>query len=408
MHNRIAAATIVAKRHLALARVTASSFRQQHPDIPFFVLLADEICGYFEPGEEDFELLSIDDLGRDELLPWCFRYAQLPLSYALTPALLEHLLDSGFQQVIFIKQESLVLQRLTPMLEALPHCSLALTPHLLSPLEGEGCERRELDILQAGTFNGGIIGVRDTATARAALRWWRERVEYHCLHDVAGGMHYEQRWLDLLPALFDDVQMIFDPGCNVGHWHLPERVIHIDAERVYVDNLACRLFRFSGFETEQPQKATRYFERLTVATMGAAGQIFYRYHDLLLAAGQHECAQWPYAWEHFDNGVAIPPIARELYRQQGSAAKAYGNPFESTAKNSFLTWLCAPVHNDAPGLSHLWYALYQQRADVMAAYPEPFDRDLPGVLGWINNTGWMEFAIDPAFRPQVTMRVRAK
>jgi hypothetical protein len=399
MHAIVVAATIVAKRHLALARVTAHSFREHHPDIPFFVLLADEFEGYFEQAEEEFTLLSIDDLGREELLPWCFRYTQLPLSYALTPALIEHLFDRGVEQVIFIKQESLVLERLTPILEALPHCSLALTPHLLSPLQGEGCERRELDILQAGTFNGGIIGARDTPTSRAALAWWRERVEYLCLHDVAGGMHYEQRWLDLLPALFEEVQIIRDPGCNVGHWHLPERVIRIEDTRVYVDDVICRLFRFSGFEADQPQQATRYFQRLTVAEMGDAGQIFNRYHDLLLDAGQRECAQWPYAWDRFDNGVTIPAIARELFRQLGPAAKAFGNPFASNAEHSFFAWLDAPVHHDAPSLNRLWYALYQQRADVIAAYPEPFGQDLPGLLGWINNTGWQEFAIDPALCP---------
>lgn len=394
-----AAATIVAKRHLALARVIARSFRSHHPDIPFFVLLADEVSGCFDPSSEPFEFLSIDDLGRDGVLPLCFRYAQAPLSYALTPQLLEHLLDRGFEQVIFIKQESLVLDRLTSVLDALPGCSIALTPHLLSPLRGEQCERRELDILQAGTFNGGVIGVRATSITRSALSWWRSRLAFHCVHDVARGMHFEQRWLDLLHTLFGDVQVIRDPGCNVGHWHLPERAIRIENGTVYADGAPCQLFRFSGFETDTPAKATRYFDRLTVSEMGDAGLVFTRYRDLLLRAGHAECGRWPFAWDCFDNGITIPAIARDLYRELGPDASAFGNPFSSHEERSFLSWLTAPVQSCAPGVSRLWHALYQRRTDVRAAYPDALGRDREGLIGWINNTGWRECGIDARLRP---------
>jgi hypothetical protein len=37
-----AAGTVSARRHLGLARALARSFRRQHPDVPFVVLLADD------------------------------------------------------------------------------------------------------------------------------------------------------------------------------------------------------------------------------------------------------------------------------------------------------------------------------------------------------------------------------
>ena len=42
-------ATIASKRFIANARVTAESFRRHHPDIPFVLLLTDEIDGYIDP-----------------------------------------------------------------------------------------------------------------------------------------------------------------------------------------------------------------------------------------------------------------------------------------------------------------------------------------------------------------------
>lgn len=66
-------------------------------------------------------------------------------------------------------------------------------------------------------------------------------------------MHYEQRWLDLVPAYFDDVSVIRDPGANIGHWNLPER---LSDER--------RLFRFSGLDPDRPDRVTVYSERLSM------------------------------------------------------------------------------------------------------------------------------------------------
>jgi hypothetical protein len=57
-----AACTIVAKNYLSFARVLARSFHAHHPDLPFFVLLADEVDGYFDPAQEPFQLIPFCDL----------------------------------------------------------------------------------------------------------------------------------------------------------------------------------------------------------------------------------------------------------------------------------------------------------------------------------------------------------
>lgn len=394
MTASIAAATIVAKRHIPLARVTARSFRQHHPDIPFYVLLADELDDHFDPQKEPFKLIELEALGKSRLLPWALRYDQLPFSYALTPVLLQYLLGQ-FQQVIFIKQESLVLGRLESMLTGLNNASMVLTPHLLEPLLGENGLERELEILQAGSINGGIIGMRDTSITRAFLAWWEARVERHCIHDVATGVHYEQRWLDLASTLFGDTLLLRDPGCNVGHWHLPERNIRIHDGQVMANGSPCSLFRFSGYDSSQPDRATRYFTRLHISQMGDAGTVFQQYHQLLVEAGEPACREWPYAWDYFDNGWRIPEAAREMFRAEEATIAASLNPF--SAKDGLLSWLQQPL---APGLTRFWHHLYQKRPDVMAAYPEPFDRDREALIGWIRNTGWQEFALTPEWIPR--------
>ena len=309
----LAAATIVAKSYLSFARVLARSFRQHNPGIPFLVLLADEVDGFFDPAEEPFELLTLADLEIPGLERLRFRYAQQPLSYAATPYLLAALLRRGFSRVVFLKQESLVLSDLSSLFDIVGQHSIALTPHLLSPLAGADAIPRELNILQSGTFNGGVIAVADTPVAHQFLTWWGARLATDCRHAIADGLHYEQRWLDLVPACFGDVHILRDPAYNVGHWNLPERRITHRGEIVLVDGEPCRVFRFSGYSPDEPLAVSRYSSRLTLDNVGPARIVVDRFRLALEAAGYHETKGWPYAYAVFDNGVPIPEMARTIY-----------------------------------------------------------------------------------------------
>ena len=358
--STLAAATIAAKRHLSLVRVLARSFREHHPDIPFFVLLADEIDGHFDPSAEPFQLLHLRDLAIPDLSRFCFHYRQQELTYAATPYLLAHLLERGFDSACFLKQESLVLNDLGPVLERLSSHSISLTPHLLKPLIGDDRHERELTILQSGVYNVGFLGVTKTETTRKFLHWWQDRLYQYCRHDIARGMHYEQRWLDLVPGFFEDVYIVRDPGFNIGHWNLPERSIGGSGYHLTAEGETCRFFRFSGFDPENPSAVTRYSSRLQTANLGPAAIVFTRYLELLEAAGYHETKTWPYAFDYFDNAVPIPDVARELYRSLEDDAVRFGDPFRTIDSESYFDWLKQPEEagsGPSQSLRPLWQAI---------------------------------------------------
>jgi len=197
----------------------------------------------------------------------------------------------------------------------------------------------------------------------------------HCRHDVAKGMHWEQRWIDLVPALFEDVCILRDPGANVGHWNLPER-----------DALSCQLLRFSGFSPDDPMAPTKYSTRLTMADLGPAAALFDRYRTLLEEAGYHETKNWPYAYGFFDNGVAVPDLARRIYLDLGDEADAFGDPLRS---DSYFQWL----------KPRLWQAIYHERPDVQAAFPDYLGSDSEAFRNWAAHFGIREHGIPEAFIP---------
>jgi hypothetical protein len=253
-----------------------------------------------------------------------FRYAKQELSYAVTPYFISALLDRSFRRVAFFKQESLVTGDLSSVFDLIGPASIVLTPHLLEPLSGADRFDRELNILQSGVYNAGFIGVAGTPVGRAFLTWWQSRMDRHCVHDVPNGLHFEQRWLDLVLSYFDDYAYVRDPRFNVGHWNLPER-----------DGLAT-FVRFSGFDPEKPDALTRYTPRLHLSDVQATASLFRTYADLMNRAGFAVAKDWPYAYDRLEDGKLIPYAARQAYRQLSDGeADAFGDPWLPLPQNTF-------------------------------------------------------------------------
>ena len=135
--TKLAIGTVVAKNYLPFARVLAESLRRYHPEIPFFVALADEVDGYFDPTAEPFHIVTLADLGIPELKRFTFHYSRLPLVVATKSYLLSYLLDRGFETAIFLDADILVLGNLDALFDIARAHAILVTPHLLAPLTGD-------------------------------------------------------------------------------------------------------------------------------------------------------------------------------------------------------------------------------------------------------------------------------
>jgi hypothetical protein len=330
--NHVAVGTIVAKNYLSFARVLGRSLREHHPDVPFFVVLADQVEGTFDPAAEPFQVVPLEALEIPDLRRLCFRYSRQQVGVAAKPYLLRYLLGRGFAAAVFLDADILVVGPLDPLLT--DRHSIVLTPHLLEPLTERQRIDRELRILQSGVFNGGFLGVSETPIGHRFLAWWANRLNTHCRLAVGDGMHYDQRWLDLVPAFFDDVCIIRDAGCNVAYWNLPERGAPI------------RFFHFSGFDPDKPSVVTRFAPVLKFEAVGPASALFQRYVRLLEQDGYTTTRSWSYAYDRFDNGVRIPDLARRMYLDLDGAADAFGDPFQVSGRTATFTGSTIPSARD--------------------------------------------------------------
>lgn len=339
-HSKYAAVTIVSMRYLALARVTGHSFKQHNPDADFYILLADEpVADAFVPADTIFRFLHVSELALDAPESVFFKYSELELSYALTPTVIKHLLNKGYAGVLFLKQETLVIGDLGAVISHLDSSSVLLTPHLLAPIRHKNGVEWELNVLQAGIFNGGFIGFADNLEARTFLDWWEDKTLESCVREVENGLHFEQRWLDFVPSFVSSYMIIRDPGINVGHWNLLDRDISVCDGQVFAQGVACRVFRFSGYDPASPELLTKYNKELSIDKIGDAAQVLRHYQTMLDDAGYVHTMRLSYTFDRFDNGVQITDEMRKIYRELGANASRFGNPFQTNHADNFYHWL---------------------------------------------------------------------
>lgn len=348
MAPRYAALTIASKRYIARARVTAASFLQHNPGLPCFLLLADENDGSLDLRDEAFSVINLAALKFSALSAFSFRYTELAFSYALTPYAIDYLLAQGFDGVLFLKQETLILDDLSAVLDNLAKHSVLVTPHFLEPPQRADALAWEINVLRSGVFNGGFIAFSNCVETRQFLAWWQGNTIRNCVLDVENGIHYEQRWLDFVPSFMPGYGVIRDPGINVGHWNLPDRQIRIIDGKVTARGVPCRVFRFSGYDPDVPERVTYHNQTYAVADTGDAAAVFSRYRRMLMEAGYETTRHLAYAYGRYDNGVVISDTAREVYRQLGEDAGRFGNPYQTASAHSYYRWLLERPEGNRP------------------------------------------------------------
>ncbi|HEY5798915.1 MAG TPA: glycosyltransferase family 4 protein, partial [Burkholderiaceae bacterium] len=244
-----------------------------------------------------------------------FQYTVLELNTAVKPWALDHLLQRGHKQVLYIDPDIRLYRPLDHVFDLLDGgASLVLTPHLAEPLS-DGEIPTELDIRVVGTYNLGFCGVSAHSAGRAFLRWWQGKLERGCVVDQPNGMFVDQSWVDLAPAMFDDVAVLRHPGYNAAYWNLAERQVTRENGEWHINGAPLAFFHFSGIDPQNPEKISKYQRRYTLSTIGAdARELIVQYCRAVVGNGQSQYRGLPYGYARFDDGTTIAAATRTAYR----------------------------------------------------------------------------------------------
>ena len=303
------------------------SIQKYHPGVKTFVLLADKIDGYFDPSQEIFEIVEAHELGIKDFISFSFKYNIVEFNTAVKPFFFEVLFSKGFHKVIYMDPDILFFSPMNEVFEALDRYSIILTPHITSPLPDDNRFPRDIDMLKAGSFNLGFLGLSKSKNSERLISWWKERLYEQCLQSVISGYAVDQIWLSLVPCFFNDYYVLKDPGYNAAYWNLHERLISERNSEYFVNGHLLRFYHFSGFMVTNCNAISKFQNRYDLHGRPDLSLLFSRYRDLLLENGYNETCKWPYYYGYFKNGSKISELARGIYFGLNANADVFGNPF---------------------------------------------------------------------------------
>ena len=399
---RPSACTIVANNYLAYARVLAESFLAAHPDGELHVLVVDRRDPAIDYGRERFTCWFAEEVGIPDFLHQAFRYTILELSTAVKPWFLRLLHErTGCSSLLYFDPDILVTGSLDELYQRLESADVVMTPHVTAPIE-DGKTPGERDFLLSGIYNLGFLGVAFNERTLRFLDWWHRRLERLCLHAVDRGLFVDQRWMDFAPAFLERVDVLREPGWNAAYWNLSHHRLDGSGGAWRIDGRPLRFFHFSGYSLDRPQLISRFQNRFTLAERPDLQALFADYARRLVEAGHPTQRRAPYAFGSFDNGTAVPDLARWLLREVDPEGKRWPDPFRTGGEDSFYDWICgADDPAVEPYVPRLAVALWEARPDLRQVFPALRGPSRIAYARWLVGHG------DHGFGNELLVRVHA-
>jgi len=340
--------TSAALNYVPKVRMLFRSLRTHHPQWQLHLLLADTLPEDFQIDNEPFDTITpIAELGIPNWLGWAFCHRITELATAIKPWMLEKLLlnSEPGAKVIYLDPDTVVFSPLDDVVECLDQASLVLTPHQTAPESDiEAVIDNEICSLKHGVFNLGFIGVSNTVVGQAFARWWAERTYYFCRDEISNGLFTDQRWIDLVPALFTGVAILRSGRHNLATWNITTRHLNGNATEGYrVDGEPLGFYHFTGFDSG----AHRVMALKNGRGNKSLKQLIDWYAEEIKPLKDDPLSHRPWAFGYFESGSIISSEQRLIYRLRRDLQRNYPNPFEV---NGFERWWEQRARRDYPEL----------------------------------------------------------
>ena len=335
--------TIVARNYLAHAITLGQTLRDNSPGIDFYILVLDANAGAVESllreTIDDLPPVNIVDaeaLGVSSFLEMASRYSVLELSTAIKPFFLTWLLDRGYDRGLYLDPDIWVMAEMTEVLRALEDHTIALTPHLLTPLPEDGKKPDNMTILRAGAYNLGFLGLAATGEIRRFLDWWGEVLREECIMDPERGYHVDQKWMDLALGFLPRVYVCRSPAYNVAYWNLHERELAIAGQQFYVNGQPLVFFHFSGFNPNTVERLSFHQDRYKVRPGRPLHRLLHAYAARLKQNGFSTFSRLAYGLDSVDDAAPADPDTRLWHRERG---KNFGDPMATGLASRSYRWM---------------------------------------------------------------------
>jgi hypothetical protein len=343
--------TIVAKNYTGLAQVLEASVRK-NSDADFFIFVADEW-----KGAEELKLSvpanvliarEVLNITKEEWEQMAFKYNLVEFCTAIKASCFQYLFERNYNKVIYFDPDIYVYNPVQSIFEQLNEAPIVVTPHILivqTPFSGNYQDHL---FLLNGTFNLGFIALKKGTIADTFLQWWHHRLVQYSFFDKELGTATDQKWMNLLPALFQQQEYLISRhrGMNVAPWNFHERKILEENGVLYIQNRddvsankePLIFIHFSGYDYSQIGSGNAVHKTTNITAYPDLEPAFKIYSEALNKSNFHHFTSLSYSYNTFDNGVSVISLHRRMFRRLLEDKKGIQEPF-STAAGSFYSHL---------------------------------------------------------------------
>jgi len=395
MGNNTCIFTIVSNNYLHYANTLFDSAKEFCPGADLILGLCDKkIPETYCP---DAEIIEILDLTIKNIGQFIYQYTILELNTAIKPYIIEVLMNRGYDKIIYLDPDIKIYGSFQNMLSLLDHYNVLLTPHLTDLLDDDKLPN-ELGILQAGSYNLGYIGLRANDETRKLVKWWQEKLYKECVVDISRGLFVDQKWMDLVPSLFEGVYINRDEGWNVAYWNLNHRdITEVKENRFEVNGKPLVFFHYSGYSIDA-KTLSKHQNRFMKNTKGKAlVRLCEIYNQSLLSNNIAKFKEIPYFFQTFVDGTNVPDAARKVIRDADFSEIDFFKETDVQRLYKILNQISPRAKYSKVPVTKLAEAIWNSRADLQIAFPDIYNSDSTRYIEWLISTGASECGLDDIF-----------
>ncbi len=210
--------TIITADHFPKALALFRSIRKFDDSVELHVLVADDHPVAQVP--TGMRIFSPEALMEYPLVREVHRkYAHINIDnfrWSMKPLFTAWFLENGYSRIIYADCDMFFVNDYRFLFEELANCGLWLVPHwkTLDPLEDK---QAFLSLFTSGIYLAGLFGA--STHGLPALKWWAQACHFMMMPAIDLGVHDDQRYLDIVPAVFDNTSIIRHRGVGIGAWN---------------------------------------------------------------------------------------------------------------------------------------------------------------------------------------------
>jgi hypothetical protein len=339
--------TIAARNYLPQARVLARSYAEHNCGESCTVLLLDDPRGTVDDRFEPFDVMRPAQAGVERFAAMAATHDVQELAALLKPLLVRFLLEFERAPLACVDADVRFFNDIEEIAYLVASEGIVITPH------------------------GGFVAVAPGDDTDTLLDWWRGRLRFGP---------------DELRSVVSRFHVVRDPGVNVRYRNLSELVLERSGDGYTVDGAPLRFVHFSGFDPARPYAPVRQHTRGRLTAKSPLASLAEGYAAELRDAGSESGGERGWMYAALGDGTPLTATLRRLYGQ-GERERAFRlSPFNPEGAAEFAKWCQgAASRGSAYGLTRAALAVYEERADLRAAFPDLDGEDGPGFLRWISD-----------------------